>query len=166
MTVLTEQGVRLRPPELLMTPKRLSAQKANRLSFARLLLTRMIRERWRIELVRAEVDSEGRGRLIYDISASDTELHAVVLTDKLRPEEQSDRAIATRWDFVLCLVEGPLDTDLMRVAAAPPRDGGAGSDPRLGRGDSRVLLWVCANRSSRVFEHTVDALAYGRQPSG
>jgi hypothetical protein len=155
----------LRPPALLMQPLRLSAQKPSRLSFSRLLLTRMITERWQTTLSRIEVDDEGRGRMLYDISARDRELHAVVMTNKLPSEEQSDRAIATRWDFVLCLFDGPVDDDLLHlVSSTPPRDGGSGSDPRFARGNTRILLWVCANRSSRFFDHCVESLADGKQP--
>lgn len=148
-----------------MTPERLSAQKPTRVSFARLLLSKMIRERWSIYPVSVDLDEDGRGRLVYRIRTAERDLHVLVLSDKLPREEQSDRAIATRWDMALALIEGELtDERAERIFDAPPRDGGSGADPRLGRVDALTLLWVCANRSSRIFDHTVDALAAGRQP--
>lgn len=148
-----------------MTPARLSAQKPMRVSFSRLLLTRMIRERWQIRPVLVELDDEGRGRLVYRIGTAERELHAIILSDKLAPADQSDRAIATRWDLALAVVEGPVDdARIERILQAPPRDGGSGADPRVGRVDALTLLWVCANRSSRIFDHTVDRLASGHQP--
>ena len=160
----SDNALRLRDPAFVMTPHRLSAQKQMRLSFIRLLMRRAILEQWRIDQRSALVDAEGRGMAIYGLEARGYDMHAIVFSDKLGADK-TDRAIATRWDLTMCLVEGELDDALVsRVQRARPRDGGAGSDPRLGRVDSRALLWLCGNRSSRIFDHVVDSLTAGLQP--
>ncbi len=158
--------LKLRQPDMLMTPKRLSAQKPMRLSFVRLLLSRMIAERWETRRVRAELDARGVGILIYETTTPTKTLFTLVLSDAIPKEMQSDRAIGTRWDMTVGVSELPFDDHAVaRFAGAPPRDGGSGADLRLGRVDEGFLLIVCANRSTRVFNDAIEALAVGRQPN-
>ncbi len=160
------EALRLRPPELLMTSERLGAQKPMRLSFVRLLLSRMIAERWETRQIRAHLDPRGVGVLMYETTTPTRTLHTLVLSDSIPQEMQSDRAVGTRWDMTVGVSEHPFDDDAVaRFAAAPPRDGGSGADLRLGRVDNGFLLIVCANRSTRVFNHAVETLATGRQPN-
>lgn len=160
------EALRLRPPELLMTPERLSAQKPMRLSFVRLLLSRMIAERWETRQVSAQLDPRGVGVLMYETTTPTRTLHTLILSDSIPKEMQSDRAVGTRWDMTVGVSERCFDdAAVARFAAAPPRDGGSGADLRLGRVDEGFLLIVCANRSNRVFDHAVEALATGQQPN-
>src|SRR5262245_39177595 len=60
---------RLRPEDSVMRPEVLRTIKATRFSFARSLIDRMCREKWRIELSYIDVDETGAGYLIYTIHA-------------------------------------------------------------------------------------------------
>jgi hypothetical protein len=141
-----------------MTPEGLSAFKATRLSFLRCMIRRMVAERWVIEPVRFELDAEGRGTVVYRLDNPGRELHFVVLSDDLPEERRTDRIIENHYDGegFLCLGD-PTDAriDFQR---------GQFRDFLLGRADIETLGWTRVNRSGRVFEAMVQALAAGRQP--
>ncbi len=148
----------LRPPGEIMTPEGLSAFKASRLSFLRCMIRRMVAERWAVEPVRFELDAEGRGTVVYRLDNPGRELHFVVLSDNLPEERRTDRIIENHYDGegFLCLGD-PTEAriDFQR---------GQFRDFLLGRADIQTLGWTRVNRSGRVFEAMVDALAAGRQP--
>lgn len=141
-----------------MDVEALSRLKACRLSFIQTLVRRMIRERWRIEPVQWRLDSKGRGEARYEIRAGSWVFTLIVFSDSLTEEEQEERIVATKWDVMAALVEGRPDEDAVaRLREEIPQV----IDGRMGESG---LMWCRANRSSRVFEHTVEQLAQGRQP--
>ena len=148
----------LRPPAKIMTPEGLSAYKASRLSFLRTVIARMARERWRIETSRFELDDEGRGTAVYRIQTPERVLSFVVFSDNLPEERRTDRIVENHYDgeAFLCLGE----PDEAQIAAQKPQF----ADFLLGRADIRTLGWTRVNRSSRVFNAIVAALAAGEQP--
>lgn len=149
----------LRPPEAVMTPEGLSAFKASRLSFLRAVVERMVRERWRIATSRFELDEEGRGTAVYRIETPERLLSFVVFSDNLPEARRTDRIVESHYDgeAFLCLGE-PSEA---QIAFQKPQF----ADFLLGRADIRTLGWTRVNRSSRVFERMVEALAEGRQPA-
>lgn len=151
-------GLALRPPEAIMTPEGLSAFKASRLSFLRAVVGRMARERWRIETSRFELDAEGRGLAVYRIETPERLLSFVVFSDKLPEERRTDRIVENHYDgeAFLCLGEPSGE----QIARQRPQF----ADFLLGRADIKTLGWTRVNRSSRVFNRMVEALAAGRQP--
>ena len=157
-TKTTPEALPLRPAEAIMTPAGLSAFKASRLSFLRCMIGRMVAERWRIAPRRFDLDAEGRGTVIYEITTPDQPLYFVVFSDNLPPEHRTDRIIENHYDgeAFLCIGE-PDDT---RIEAQR----GAFADFLLGRSDIGTLGWTRVNRSGRVFDRIVAALADGRQP--
>ncbi|MFP3519742.1 hypothetical protein SB766_26535, partial [Pseudomonas sp. SIMBA_077] len=69
-----------------------------------------------------------------------------------------DRVIATAWDATFALFDGiPDAADLDRLEANVPKQ-------EAGRISSRELCMARANRSVRLFDHVIEALAAGRQP--
>ena len=142
-----------------MTPAGLSAFKASRLSFLRLVVRRMVRERWRIEPHRFELDDRGRGTVIYRLLNPGPTLYFVVYSDDLPESKRTDRIIENHYDgeALLCLDE----PDQARI----DYQRGQVRDFLLGRADVRTLGWTRVNRSGRVFEAVVEALTVGRQPS-
>jgi hypothetical protein len=136
----------------------LARLKSCRISFIQSLLTRMIRERWAVRPVRWDLDHEGRGVAIYTIDTPTMLLSFVIFSTKLREDEQEERIVATKWDVMAGLLEGPVDEETV--------DRLSGEMPLVidGRMEPNGLMWCRANRSSRVFDHTVDRLASGRQP--
>jgi hypothetical protein len=147
----------LRDPSELMQPERLSSLKQTRLSFARLLMEKMVTEEWEITVERSDLDARGVGRLVYSIETPSRRLSFGVFSHD-PAGENTDRIVADNWDMWGFLCEG----------RAPPERMDAQFEElpnvREGRANSDILIWTRANRSSRFFGHVVDALAAGHQP--
>jgi hypothetical protein len=140
-----------------MQPERLSALKQTRLSFARLLLDKMVEEEWEITVERSDLDARGVGRLVYRIETPSRRLSFGVFSHD--PDgENTDRIVADNWDMWGFLCEGRATPELMesQFEELP--------SVREGRATPEILIWTRANRSSRFFGHVVDSLAAGHQP--
>ncbi|MFB6184648.1 MAG: hypothetical protein ABEI96_08855 [Haloarculaceae archaeon] len=148
----------LRDPSELMQTDRLLALKQTRLSFARLLMDRMMREQWRITIRRGRIDENGVGRLVYEIETPSKLLSFGVFSHAADEDENTDRIIATNWDMWGFLCEGEATPELMdyQYEQLP--------EVREGRATSDVLILTRANRSSRFFGHVVESLEAGHQP--
>jgi len=152
---------RLRPPQprpaaVLMRPERLAALQPGPLSATRTLLHQMIEGRWRIERLSFDLDARGRGRARYRIDAQGMIFDFPVFSFEPRLDGRTGRIVGRRWDMMAALIEGPASDEAIEdTARAMPRLYG-------GRAAPRTLNWCRANRSTRVFEHTADALARGR----
>jgi hypothetical protein len=150
--------LRLRPPGEVMRLARLGASHPTRLSFMRVLLRRMRDEGWRFERTRWEIDARGVGRAVLTAHGPKRAYSLVAFAHDLPPEQRSDRVIATAWDATFALHDGVPDAaDLDRLAANVPKQ-------EAGRVSGRELTLARANRSARLFDHVVEALAQGRQP--
>ncbi len=141
-----------------MKPARLAAMQPSRLSGTRAFMARMIRERWDISLQRFDVNAEAEGTVVYSIKTPGQEFSFIAFSYPPRPEGRTGRIIGRAWDMKGTLNEGPASEE--DIAAA--RD----QLPRLyrGRATPNALVWCRSNRSMRVFNATLDALAEGRQP--
>jgi len=148
----------LRDPSDVMQPERLGALKQTRLSFARLLMDRMVDQRWEIGVNRKNLDQDGVGRIVYRIDTPSRRFSFGVFSRKSSEGENTDRIIATEWDLWAFLCEGEATPELM--------DDQFEQLPHVleGRANTDVLLWTRANRSGRFFDHVVDSLAAGHQP--
>ena len=149
----------LRPPSKVMRLARMGAFHPTRLSFVRTLVRRMARERWRIERERFDLDADGYGDVVYRIVTPGGTLRFVAFSNWIDPSERTDRVIATRWDSTFVLTSAEVDGALI----ADYR----GNVPlqEAGRCHPFDLVLSRANRSVRLFEHTVQCLAAGRQPA-
>ncbi|NET73360.1 MAG: hypothetical protein F6K62_21220 [Sphaerospermopsis sp. SIO1G2] len=151
-------GLPLRPPEEVMQPERIGAVWPTRLSFAQILLDRLIEQRWQIEISENHLDGDGIGELIYRIKSPTQTFYFVVFSQKLSPEERTDRVIADGWDAAAALCEGELTAErLADLRRNVPRQ-------EYGRADTQTLVWTRGNRSGRFFDYVVDCLAEGEQP--
>ncbi len=82
----------------------------------------------------------------------------VCLAHELPPEKRSDRVIATAWDATFTLFDGiPGQDDIQRLEKQIPLQ-------EAGHCSQTELILARANRSVRLFEHVVQALASGKQP--
>lgn len=149
---------RLRDPAELMQPQRLASLKQTRLSFARLLMEKMIDEEWDVRPTRMDLDDRGVGRVVYTIETPDRLFSFGIFSHASGDEANTDRIIAEDWDMWGFLCEGRATPELMdaQYEQLP--------HVREGRATSDILIWTRANRSSRFFGHVVDALAAGHQP--
>jgi len=150
--------VALRPANEVMDLERLGRLHACRISFIRTLVRKMMRERWRIEHRRFNLDRDGFGTVIYRVTTSEDVYNFVLFAQELDDSQRTDRVIANAWDCAFALVQGDVDeASLQRLRENVPKQ-------EAGRCDASVIVLSRANRSVRNFEATVQALAEGRQP--
>ena len=147
-----------RSPDAVMRLARMGAFHATRLSFLRTLLRRVEREAWRFERTRFELDDAGVGRAVYTLHGPTRSYSLVAFAHDLPDAARSDRVIATAWDATFALHDGvPDEAELARLAVHVPHQ-------EAGRVSARELTLSRANRSVRLFEAGVAALASGVQP--
>ena len=150
--------IALRPAQRVMSPEHAAVSVANALSFPRATMREMLRDRYRIEKLRFELDAQGRGEVLYRIVAGDWTFHFFLVADLLPEEAKTDRNFAQGWDAMGVLCQGdwtPEREALLRREV--PRQ-------RAGYADYDTLMYARGNRSARVFDHVVESLAAGGQP--
>lgn len=139
---------------------RLGSAHPTRLSFLRVLLRRLQREKWRFDRPLFNLDEKGVGRVVYRAIGPERTYSLVCFSHDLPPEMRSDRVIATAWDATFALFDGtPDEDDLDRLEANVPLQ-------EAGRINPRELSLSRANRSVRLFDHVVERLSRGLQPDG
>ena len=149
----------LRPPSKVMRLARMGAFHPTRVSFVRTLVRRMARERWRIEHERFDLDADGYGEIVYRVTTPAGVLRFVAFSSYLDPSERTDRVIATQWDTTFVLTAAEIDDTLLASYRAniPLQE--------AGRCHPFDLVLSRANKSVRLFQHVVECLASGRQPT-
>ena len=148
----------LRTASTVMRFARLGSFHPTRLSFSRSLIRRMGREAWRFRQSLFSLDDEGYGRAVYEIETSKGIVSFAAFSNYLAAHERTDRVIAEKWDAAFVLAEGRLaPAAIDRLADAAPRQEAA----RYGADE---LVLSRANKSLRLFDSVVAALAAGRQP--
>ncbi|WP_417840074.1 hypothetical protein [Tritonibacter scottomollicae] len=147
-----------RDPDLVMRLARLGSIHQSRLSFMRILTRRMAREGWRFEQTVFEINERGEGHAVYTARTPDRAYSLIAFAHDLPPEKRSDRVIADAWDATFTLFDGiPTPEDIARLAQNIPLQ-------EAGRVTGSELSVSRANRSVRLWEHVVTALAAGQQP--
>jgi hypothetical protein len=148
----------LRPPATVMRLARLGAFHQTRLSFMRALLRRLSAEDWVFERPRWEISDTGVGIAVYRARGPERSYSLVCFAHDLDPAQRTDRVIAEAWDATFALYDGtPSVSELIRLQANVPLQ-------EAGRFRASELVLSRANRSVRLFEHVVAALAAGHQP--
>jgi hypothetical protein len=147
-----------RSPAEVMRLDRMGCSHPTRLSFLRQLLRRVTAEGWVFDRPVWDMDARGVGRAVYRMRFDGGSLSLVAFAHDLPADQRSDRVIATAWDATFALFDGTPDADdLDRLQANVPLQ-------EAGRISPRELSLSRANRSVRVFNHTVERLAAGQQP--
>lgn len=147
-----------RKPSDIMTLARMGSFHQNRLSFMRVLLRRIRSENWAFQKTIFDVNSKGVGRVVYSVHTGKNSYSLVAFANDLPPEKRSDRVIATEWDATFTLFDGvPTQADIDRLEENIPLQ-------EAGRVTGQELSISRANRSVRLWDHVVNALASGKQP--
>jgi hypothetical protein len=147
-----------RSPAEVMRLSRLGSFHRTRLSFLDTLVRRAAKERWTFERALWQMADDGVGRAVYTVDTGPRRYSLVAFAHALPDDQRSDRVIATRWDATFALFDGvPTTADLTRLEGSVPLQ-------EAGRVTAVELCLSRANRSVRLFEHVVEALAAGRQP--
>ncbi len=148
----------LRPPQQVMRLDRMGSFHQSRLSFMRILLRRLRAERWQFTRPVFDIDENGVGRAVYTARGPDRAYSLVAFGHDLPDDQRSDRVIAEAWDATFALFDGePTPEDIDRLAKNVPLQ-------EAGRVSEKELSLSRANRSVRLFNYVVEALAAGRQP--
>ncbi|WP_458094275.1 hypothetical protein [Roseomonas sp. WA12] len=149
---------RPRPPELLMRPERLAAMQPSRVSASRALIAQALREGWRITTRRFEIDAASFGTAIYKIETPRGTFSFLAFSAAPQRAGRTGRIIGRAWDMQGALLEGVADDAAIEATRREL--------PKLyaGRAVPGTLVWCRSNRSMRVFDAVVAALAAGRQP--
>ncbi|UTZ24569.1 hypothetical protein [Vibrio campbellii] len=148
----------LRDAATVMAPDRLGAMHQNRISFVRSLIRKMASQEWQVSKHEWQLCPRGFGHVIYKLETPEHVYHLVVFCDEIADEERNDRVIAEKWDVTFALVKGDVHVELLeQLRANVPLQ-------EAGRNPNKVLVLARANKSVRVFEHLVAALAQGEQP--
>ncbi|WJR65211.1 hypothetical protein QTA58_13230 [Neorhizobium sp. CSC1952] len=160
MTATSEQAAKPlpRPGHKVMETARLAAIQPSRLSGTRAFMNKMIRERWDISNVLFDVDGNAEGTVVYSIKAPDQEFSFIGFSRPPSRTARTGRIIGQAWDMMGALIEGPATEAEIETARR--------EIPKLytGRATPGTLIWCRSNRSMRVFDQTLEALARSRQP--
>ncbi|MBZ8118695.1 hypothetical protein KUD11_08540 [Roseovarius sp. LXJ103] len=155
---ITPDQVALRPAAQVMRLARMGSFHQSRLSFMRILLRRLSAERWRFTTPLFDINARGEGTAVYTAHGPDRSYSLVAFAHDLPADQRSDRVIATAWDATFALFDGiPTEADITRLRANVPLQ-------EAGRITAAELSLSRANRSVRLWEHVVSALAGGAQP--
>ncbi len=147
-----------RDPNTVMRLARLGSFHQSRLSFMRVLTRRLAREGWRFEQQEFSINAQGEGHAVYTAHGPDRSYSLVAFAHDLPAEKRSDRVIAEAWDATFTLFDGiPQTADIDRLRQNVPVQ-------EAGRVTGAELSVSRANRSVRLWEHVVSALAAGNQP--
>lgn len=150
--------ITLRPASVLMTPARLAAIQPSRVSGARAFMNKMTRERWDISLQRLDVDENASGTVVYSIKSPTHEFSFIAFSFPPSRTARTGRIIGRAWDMIGTLNEGPAtEADIESARLELPK-------LYSGRATPNALIWCRSNRSMRVFDQTLEALAAGKQP--
>ncbi|MCQ0092291.1 hypothetical protein FGD77_11495 [Roseovarius sp. M141] len=148
----------MRHPDMVMRLERLGSFHQCRLSFMRILLRRLKSENWRFERAVFDIDARGVGIAVHTAHGPRRSYSLIAFANDLPPEKRSDRVIATEWDATFTLFDGiPTQADIDRLRQNVPLQ-------EAGRISQSELSLSRANRSVRLWDHVVTALAAGGQP--
>ena len=158
METVAQTTISRRDPATVMRLSRLGSFHQCRLSFMRILTRRMARENWSFGRPVFEINDKGVGHAVYSAKGPERTYSLIAFAHDLPPEMRSDRVIATAWDATFTLFDGvPTQADIDRLAKNVPHQ-------EAGRVTESELSVSRANRSVRLWDHFVDALASGNQP--
>tara|TARA_E500000331_G_scaffold177423_1_gene171084 strand:- start:666 stop:2297 length:1632 start_codon:yes stop_codon:yes gene_type:complete len=137
---------------------RMGSRYPSRLSFSRSMLRRLINDNWTIKKTKFDLDQEGFGTIVYEISIQDEVYSLVCFSAYLNDQDRSDRVIASKWDTAYTLHVGKLtEKDLDRLNKNIPLQ-------ESGRNSPNELILSRANKSVRLFQYVADCLSKGIQP--
>ncbi|NNF70736.1 MAG: hypothetical protein HKN02_00920 [Rhodobacteraceae bacterium] len=160
MAVQTESEMKVAPrdPAQVMRLARLGSFHQSRLSFMRQLTRRMQSEHCAFSRPKFAMDDAGVGHAVYSAEIGGRTYSLVAFAHDLPDAQRSDRVIAEAWDATFTLFDGvPADDDIDRLSRNVPVQ-------EAGRVTAHELTVSRANRSVRLWNHVVDALAAGQQP--
>ena len=155
----TIENSSLRDPSVVMDLKRMGAMHQSRISFTSSLIRKMANQKWIVTKTKWDLCKEGYGTAIYEIKTPNNIYNLVIFSNHIEDDERNDRVIAEKWDTTFTLIEGDVSDTLLNALRnnVPLQE--------AGRNSNRAFVLARANKSVRVFNHVIDSLANGKQPS-
>lgn len=142
----------------IMTLEKMGSRYPSRLSFSRSMLRRLLFDNWKISKSKFDLDDNGYGTAVYEITINQNIYSLVCFSQHLDNADRSDRVIAEKWDTAYSLINGKLDDqELDRLKKNVPLQ-------ESGRNSSKELILSRANKSVRLFEYVANCLSNGLQP--
>ena len=143
----------------IMTLDKMGSRYPSRLSFSRSMLRTMVKENWKIKRSKFDMDKDGYGTAIYEVSTPKDIYSLICLSQFLEDQDRSDRVIAEKWDTAYTLHIGKVtDKDLERLKLNIPLQ-------EAGRNSPKELILSRANKSVRLFKKIAECLSKGLQPN-
>ena len=153
---MNKLNIKFRDPNEIMKLSRLGSFHQSKLSFLRSFIREF--KDWDYKRNSFDLDKNGYGTAIYSFSKNSRTYSLVCFAQHIKPDERSDRVIATKWDAAFVLHDGiPTKEDIKRLKENVPKQ-------EVGRVSSKELTLSRANKSLRAFDHVVDSLSLGKQP--
>jgi len=153
---LIKPNINLREPSVVMKLSRLGSFHQSKLSFLRSFIREFKNWNYRRDLFK--LDKDGYGTAVYSFEKEGRNYSLVCFAQHIKPEERSDRVIATKWDAAFVLHDGiPSKKDIDRLRKNVPKQ-------EVGRVTYKELTLSRANKSVRAFDHVVNSLSEGKQP--
>ena len=153
---MNKPNIKLRDPSVVMKLSRLGSFHQSKLSFLRSFIREF--KNWNYSRNLFDIDNEGYGTAVYSFEKKGRNYSLVCFAQYIKPEERSDRVIATKWDAAFVLHDGiPSKHDIDRLRENVPKQ-------EVGRVSYKELTLSRANKSVRAFDHVVNSLSEGKQP--
>ncbi len=141
---------------MVMSLSRLGSFHQSKLSFLRSFIREF--KNWNYNRNLFDLDKKGYGTAVYSFEKKERSYSLLCFAQHVKPEERSDRVIATKWDAAFVLHDGvPTKKDIDRLRINVPKQ-------EVGRLSYKELTLSRANKSVRAFDHVVDSLSSGKQP--
>ena len=141
---------------MVMSLSRLGSFHQSKLSFLRSFIREF--KNWNYNRNLFDLDKKGYGTAVYSFEKKGRSYSLLCFAQYIKPEERSDRVIATKWDAAFVLHDGvPTKKDIDRLRKNVPKQ-------EVGRLSYKELTLSRANKSVRAFDHVVDSLSSGKQP--
>ncbi|MCY4336144.1 MAG: hypothetical protein OXC60_15905, partial [Litoreibacter sp.] len=155
MTISLPPQEPLRHPDTVMRLARMGSMFPSRLSFLRTLMRRLASDELQVIRPVWAIDAEGYGHAVYSLTLGGHVYSLVAFSNRLDPDQRTDRVIAEAWDSAYVLYDGVPDADeIARLEENAPLQ-------EAGRFTERDLVLSRANKSIRLFSHVVEALRDG-----
>ena len=97
-------NIKLRDPNIIMKLSRLGSFHQSKLSFLRSFIREF--KSWNYNRDLFDLDKKGFGTAVYSFEKKGRSYSLVCFAQYIKPEERSDRVIATKWDTAFVLYDG------------------------------------------------------------
>ena len=156
---LPYNDLKIRHPEVVMKLDRMGSFFPFRLSFARIMIRNLMKNKTKIACLIWDFDNDGYGHAVYTLDLEGKNVSLIAFSSFLKESLRTDRVIASAWDTSFALFEGiPTKSDIQRLKDQLPLQ-------EAGRYNKTELVLSRANKSVRMFDLVVQSLSKGKQPS-